>query len=348
MTPAPIRDARSTPGGGRRRNLLGAWALGLAFLAGCSGKSDEVIVYTSVDSIYAEEIFAAFTRETGLVVRPVYDTEEAKTLGLVHRLIAERARPQADVFWNGECARTAMLKREGILEPYVPAGANGIPASMRDADGAWTGFGARARVIVYNTERVKSPPRTLDELTRAEWKGRVAIANPVFGTTAAHAVALAQSRGLEGALRYFTALKDNGIRVVGGNSHVRDLVAGGQCDVGLTDTDDVWIGRARGDKIDMVYPDQDGAGTLLVPNSAALIKGAPHAAQARRFLDFLLRPATEAALARGRSRQMPVRSDVEAPADVPRVASLRSLPIDWSSVTTSEDFFARLRRVMGL
>lgn len=339
--PIPIRD-------GHRRILLRASTLVLAFLVGCSTRNEEVIVYTSVDSIYAEEIFAAFTRETGIVVRPVYDTEEAKTLGLVHRLMAERGRPQADVFWNGECSRTAMLKREGLLDSYVSPSAAGIPASMRDADGAWTGFGARARVIVYNTERVKSPPRTLDELTRAEWKGRVAIANPIFGTTAAHAVALAQSRGPEAALRYFAALKDNGIRVVGGNSHVRDLVAGGRCDVGLTDTDDVWIGKARGDKIEMVYPDQDGAGTLVVPNSAALIKGAPHVAQARRFLDFLLRPATEAALARGKSRQMPVRSDVETPADVPRVASLRSLSIDWSSVTTSEDFFAKLRRVMGL
>ena len=325
-----------------------ASALLLAFLAGCSPRNDEIVVYTSVDSIYAEEIFAAFTRETGLVVRPVYDTEEAKTLGLVHRLIAERGFPQADVFWNGECSRTAMLKREGLLEPYDSPSAKGIPASMRDADGAWTGFGARARVIVYNTDRVKSPPRTLDELTRAEWKGRVAIANPVFGTSAAHAVALAQSRGLEAALRYFAALKENGVRVVGGNSHVRDLVAQGQADVGITDTDDVWIGKARGDKIEMVYPDQDGAGTLVIPNSAALIKGAPHAAQARRFLDFLLRPATEAALARGRSRQMPVRSDVESPADVPRVASLRSLSINWSSVTTSEDYFAKLRRAMGL
>jgi iron(III) transport system substrate-binding protein len=317
--------------------------------ASCGGASPpEVVVYTSVDEVYAREIFQAFTRDTGVRVLPVFDAEEAKTLGLVHRLVAERARPQADAFWNGECSRTALLKEKGILEAYRSPSAQAVPAEWRDPEDTWTGFGARARVIVYNTRRVKEPPATVAELADPKWKGRAAMANPAFGTTAAHVAALAQKLGEEPALRLLAALKANGLRLAGGNSHVRDLVASGECDVGLTDTDDVWIGKDRGDPIEMVYPDQKEAGTLVIPNSVALVRGAPRPAEARRFVDWLLRPETEALLARSRSRQMPVRKGVPGPAGAPELSTLRAMSVDWVRITTSDVFFDRVRKTLDL
>jgi iron(III) transport system substrate-binding protein len=317
----------------------------LAFLLSCGrSPSGEVVVYTSVDDLYAQEIFAAFTRESGVVVKPVFDTEEAKTLGLVHRIVAERAHPQADVFWNGECARTALLKEKGLLEPYRPPTGESIGAEWRDPADAWVGFGARARVIVYNTARVKEPPQSIDDLADPRWRGRIAMANPLFGTTAAHVAALAQTRGEGETLKLLESLKANGIRFVGGNSHVRDLVAKGECDAGLTDTDDVWLGKAHGDPIDLVYPDQKGAGTLVIPNTAALIKGAPHAVQARKFLDYLLRAETEALLARGSSRQLPVRPGLASP----DVTTLRRMKVDWSRIAAGEGLIEKVRTSLGL
>src|SRR5574341_1084539 len=121
-------------------------AAAVAALPSCAPSPSEVVVYTSVDEIYAQELFRRFREETGLAVRPVFDTEEAKTLGLVHRLVAEREHPQADVFWNGECARTALLKEKGVLEAYRAPKAAAVGPEWRDPDGCWTGFGARARV----------------------------------------------------------------------------------------------------------------------------------------------------------------------------------------------------------
>jgi iron(III) transport system substrate-binding protein len=312
-------------------------------LAACGGsRSDEVVVYTSVDDLYAKEIFAAFTKEAGIRVLPVFDTEESKTLGLVHRLIAETDHPQADVFWSGDCARSALLKKKGVLEPYRAPTAYAISPSWRDPDNAWTGFGARARVIVYNTKSVKDPPKTIMELTDPKWRGKVAIANPLFGTTAAHVAALAQTRGEEAVLKLFAAFRANEARFVGGNSHVRDLVASGDCAAGLTDSDDVWIGKQRGDPIDMVYPDQDEAsgGTLLIPNSAALIKGAPRAENAKRFLDWLLRVETEMLLAKGPSHQICVRD--------PDLRHLRMLNVDWGKLVESEALLDKVKSALGL
>ncbi len=65
----------------------------------------EVVVYTSVDQIFSEPILTDFERETGIRVRAVYDVEASKTTGLVNRLLAEKDRPKADVFWNSEMRR---------------------------------------------------------------------------------------------------------------------------------------------------------------------------------------------------------------------------------------------------
>jgi iron(III) transport system substrate-binding protein len=331
------------------RPLLRLLAVLVASTAACGAPAPgEVVVYTSVDEIYALEVFAAFTRETGIRVRPVFDTEEAKTLGLVHRLLAERGDPQADVFWNGECARTALLTERGVLDPYRAPTAEGIGPEWRDPGDAWVGFGARARVIVYNTRLVERPPRGIEELAVPEWRGRAAMANPLFGTTAAHVAALAQHLGEERTLRLLESLRSNGLRLVGGYSHVRDLVARGDCAAGLTDTDDVWIGKLRGDPIEMVFPDQEGIGTLAVPNTAALVRGAPHGSEARRLLDFLLRPETEAMLAAGRSRQMPVRAGVPVPEGLVTLDRLRTMRVDWARIASSEAFLERARESLGL
>lgn len=321
--------------------------LGLLLALGataCAPPAPEVVVYTSVDEVYARALFDAFEAETGVRVKAVYDAEEAKALGLVHRIVAEAGRPQADVFWNGEAARTALLASKGLLEPYRSPSAELIGREWRAPDGAWTGFAARARVIVYNPKAVPEPPRSVEALADPRWKGRVAIANPMYGTTAAHLLALAQVRGEEAVLAWVRALKANDVRWVGGNSHVRDLVARGDCDLGLTDTDDVWIGKDRGDPIEMVYPEP----TLVIPNTVALVRGAPRPENARRFVDYLLSPRTEGILARGRSRQMPVRPQVEAPEGVPSAARLDALPVDWGRLPEQEPLLARLRKVLDL
>jgi iron(III) transport system substrate-binding protein len=316
-------------------------ALLAAAAAGCGREGGEdLVVYAAVDEIAARPLFRAFTEETGIGVRAVFDTEEAKTLGLVHRLIAERSSPRADVFWSGEASRTVLLKERGLLAPHRPPAAADIPDCWKDPEGGWTGFGARARVIVYAPARVPEPPRTLDALADPRWKGRLAMAHPSFGTTAAHLSALALTRGGPATLHWLRALKRNGIRVVGGNSHVRDLVARGDCDAGLTDSDDVVSGRARGDAIEMVFP-EDGA--LLIPASAALVRGAPREAAARRFLDWLLEARNEVLMREGPMRQIPLRPGLESP-----FPPFRTLDLDWSRFRADEAFLDEARKALEL
>src|SRR5438445_656492 len=82
----------------------------------------QVVIYTSQDQVYAEPILKEFERQTGMKVRAVFDSESVKTVGLVNRLIAEKDRPQCDLFWNNEELRTRQLAAMGVFEKWVAVG----------------------------------------------------------------------------------------------------------------------------------------------------------------------------------------------------------------------------------
>src|ERR671934_2116840 len=74
-------------------------------------RADEVTIYVSTDRVFSEPILRAYEQKTGVKVNAVFDTEETKSTGLANRLLAEKNRPQADVFWSNEPVRTLVLKK---------------------------------------------------------------------------------------------------------------------------------------------------------------------------------------------------------------------------------------------
>ena len=194
-------------------------AVGIA-LSFRPGDRDVVVVYTSVDQVFSEPVFRTCEAETGLIVRAVFDTEETKSTGVLSRLVAEASAPQADVFWSGDPVRPFVLMGRGLVEPYRSSVAAGIPDAFRATDGTWTGFAARARVLLVNTDRVQAAemPTSIRDLGAPRWRGQTAIANPVFGTTTMHVAALFAAWGDDEARGFLAALRDNDVRVAASNS----------------------------------------------------------------------------------------------------------------------------------
>ncbi|MBU6210093.1 MAG: extracellular solute-binding protein, partial [Planctomycetes bacterium] len=201
------------------------------------------------------------------------------------------------------------------------------PADCRDARRRWFGFSARARVLVFSPERVKPEemPDTWMDLVRPWWKGRIVMADPRFGTTRGHVGAMQSF--FERKLRipgyweaFVEGLAANEPRLLtGGNAAVVEAVARGEADIGLTDTDDVLAAQARGAKVQWIMPRHDpvadpGGGTLLIPNTVALIAGAPHRSNAIWFMEYMLSPGVQARIAASESRNWPL--GVELPADL--------------------------------
>jgi iron(III) transport system substrate-binding protein len=258
-------------GMGRRR----LWAIVLLVLltplSGFSRPGGEyVVAYCAQDEDFAMPIFRQFEKESGIAVKAVYDNEAVKTVGLANRLLAEKSHPVCDVFWGNEELRTRQMAAQGAFR----------------ATNGWSAFGHRSRRIVINTNLVSlaSAPQSLSDLTRDAWRAKVALAYPQFGTTSAHFHALRQVWGDARWLEWCKALASNKPALVDGNSVVVKLVGKGEAAVGLTDSDDIAAGQQEGLPIVALKMSDE---MLLIPNTAGIVRGAPHAAAAERLYEYL-------------------------------------------------------------
>lgn len=350
------------------RRLAALWlVLGLALQAACAserqttnttgnnantgGAAQEVTIYVSTDRVFSEPVLRAYEQKTGVRVNAVYDTEETKSTGLANKLLAEKNRPQADVFWSNEPVRTLVLKKNVVLTPYDSPNAKGIPATFQDPENYWTGFSARSRVIVYNTNLVKpeEAPKSIFDLADPKWKGQTAIADPRFGSTSFHVAALYAALGDEQADDFFRRLKANDVKIAPGNSVVRDMVARGEVKVGLTDTDDVNVALEDKQPVAMVFPDREGIGVPVMPNMVSLIANAPHPEAGKRLIDYLLSPEVERMLAQSEAVQIPLHAGVEGPKNLPALASIKPMTLDYGKAADRvEDVTRRLQPILGL
>ena len=309
--------------------------LNIAFLisliaTGCTDNSDTVVVYTTVDQIFSEPVLKAFENQTGITVKAVYDTEETKSTGILNRLIAEKDNPQCDVFWSGDPIRTIVLKNRGITLPYQSTVANDIDKVFKDPEHHWTGFSARARVLIYNKNLLKPEdiPQSIFDLTREQYRGKVAIANPLFGTTTFHIAALFTALGDEKAKQFLADLKNNDVIIATSNGDVKKRVVQGEIPLGLTDTDDAYEAIKEGADIGVVFLDQRGIGSLIMPNTVNLINNSPHPGNGKKLMDYLLSKETESRLAQS-SAQMPLHKGVKTPENIPSLDNIIPMNIDY-------------------
>ena len=280
---------------------------------GCVPKPENaIVVYSAADREFAEPILAAFQRRhAGTEVVSQFDIESTKTVGLVTRIESEKARPRCDVFWNNEIMHILRLESAGLLAPVRWDIPSDWPASMRSKQGNWVGFGARARVLLVNRELLPASgerPTSVLDLADGRWKNKCGVASPLFGTTATHFTVLVDKLGPEKATEFFNRVKQNAV-VLSGNKQVALAVSSGQLAFGLTDTDDALIEIDSGLPVEIVFPDQgaDQLGTLMIPNTVAVMKNAPHPVAAQSLANFLLSEDTEGRLAMGSSGQFPIR-----------------------------------------
>jgi iron(III) transport system substrate-binding protein len=257
--------------------------------------AEEVVVYCGVDEPYASKVFADFERETGIRVAPRYDIESSKSVGLAGRLEAEKDHPRADVWWGSEEFLTVRLAEEGVLATYVPPSASDIPAQYKDDNGMWTGVGLRARVLAVGQPPPPFKITSIQDLADPRLKDKVCISRPTAGATGAHMAALYVAWGPAKARAFFRKLHDNGIALLGGNAEVADQVGAGIYSLGLTDSDDITNAQANGGKLTMVVPDQgpESQGTLAMPTTVALVKGAANPGAAKKLIDYLVSQKAE-------------------------------------------------------
>ena len=310
------------------KRLSAGLLLALLLLSGC-GRSvptqteyappeeNRLVIYTSHKQEVYRPILREFEERTGIWVEVV----SGGTNELLDRIEKERSDPKADVMFGGGVE--TLEAHEDSFSPYRCADASSVSPLYRQEADLWTPFSALPLVLIYNTKLVDPEwLRSWADLTRPEFSGRVAFADPaVSGSSYTALVTWIYARG-EDALEDLAAALD--YRQLSSSGEVLSAVADGSCLVGITLEETALQRIAAGADLAVVYP-RDG--TSCVPDGTALIAGAPHRENAEKFLDFTLSREVQQLLG-SRFYRRSVRSDVAAANSLPAMETLNLVDYD--------------------
>ena len=317
----------------RMARLSFAVVIAVGLLSCRNSRQSVVTVYVSEDQVFSEPILRDFERETGVKVNAVFDTEEVKSTGVMNRLLAEKNNPQADVYWANEPVRADVVRQQGISTPFRPVNAEQIPGQFKDPQGYWTGFSARARLLVVN-KNASSKPASLLAYVDPKTKGKAVIANPLFGTTTAEMAALFTLWGDEKGKLFLAGLKSNKVKLSTGNGESADFVASGEFEFALVDSDDAVDRLRHGKPLEIVYPDQGGGdlGVLILPNAVALIRGGPHSENGKKLIEYLVSKETERKLAFADCAQIPLHPGVATPKEIKPIEQIKTMKVNYADL----------------
>lgn len=281
-----------------------------------------VNLYTARHYASDDAIYAAFTCETGIAIRKI----EARAPELLARLAAEGASSPADVVVIQDAGAMGEAANEGFIVPFDDATIDTrVPEQWRDPEGRWFGIARRARIVAYDTRRVR--PEEIDDyadLASPRFHGQVCTqtSDAVYNLTLMSA--LIEHWGPERALQWARGVVANMARPPqGSDTDQIKAVAAGQCQVAITNhyyflrlaESDEAADRAVIENLALAFPQIDGQGSHFNLSGAGLAAHAPNRDNAIRFLEFLTGPQAQGIFAT-ETNEFPTTTGAELPQDV--------------------------------
>ena len=283
----------------------------------------------------------AIKAKTGVTVPP-----DNKNSGQsLAQLVAEKASPVADMTYLGVTFAYQAMK-EGVVQPYKPAQWNDIPAGLKDPAGNWFAIHSGTMGFMVNVDALggKPVPKTWADLLKPDYKGLIGYLDPASAFVGyVGAVAVNQARGgtldnFGPGIEYFKALQKNDPIVPKQTAYAR--VLSGEIAI-LLDYDFNAYRAKYKDKanVQFVIPAE---GTLVVPYVMSMVNKAPHSADAKKALDFVLSDEGQTIWANAYLR--PVRN-ITMPKDVqarflPAADYARAKTIDYGKMADVQKAFS--------
>ena len=260
----------------------------------------EINLYSSRHYDTDKELYNNFTAETGIKINLI----EGKDDELIERIKSEGANSPADVLIAVDVARLWRAQNEGILQPISSSVLeSAIPENLRSPDGYWFGISKRARVIVYNTNKVKpSELSTYEALAKPKWKGRICVRSSGNVYNQSLVASEIEGKGVEETEKWLKGFVANFAREPKGNDTAQiKAVAAGECDVALVNH--YYFARLRQSedakdrevvaKIGIFFPNQKEGGTHINISGGGVAANAPHKENSIKFLEYLVTPEAQ-------------------------------------------------------
>ena len=306
--------------------LLGATALAGAAFAQASGT---VTVYTSQPTDQMNAVIEAFTKDHPEITVEVFRSGTTELMSKLQAEFAAGSTP-ADVMLIADAVAMTQLKNDDRLFAYADAATDGVPAALIDPDQTFFGTKLLTTGIIYNTEKVTTPPTSWHDLEVPEAAARTIMPSPLYsGAAVIHVGTMVQQEGL--GWEYYETLADNGAVAGQGNGTVLEAVARGEKSYGIIVDYMAMNAKKDGSPVDFVFPDE-GVSTITQP--VAILKDSDNIEAAKVFVDWQLgRTAQEQSVSQG---YFPILDGVTQPEGYPDPKTLTIMTAD-PAVMLQED-----------
>jgi iron(III) transport system substrate-binding protein len=312
--------------------VLGLWAM----VAQASAR--EVNVYSARHYKSDQVLFDAFSKQTGIKVNVI----EGDVGPLLQRLQSEGRNSPADLFITADVGNLWRAEEAGVLQPVKSAALDEtIPSHLRDPNGRWFGLSQRARILVYNKDKVNPAEiATYESLADPKWKGRILVRTSSHVYNQSLIASMIAANGVEKTEAWVKAVAGNLARPPkGGDTDQIKAVAAGEGDVAISNS--YYFARLAGSdkaedkavvaKLGIVFPNQGDRGTHVNISGAGVTKHAPHKDSAVKLLEFLVTPESQKVFAEG-NNEYPVRSGVPAAPVVASWGSFKGDPVGAAAI----------------
>jgi iron(III) transport system substrate-binding protein len=268
-------------------------------MVGCAG-AQEVNIYNARHYGTDQQLWDAFTKETGIAVNVV----EANHDELIQRLVAEGENSPADIFITVDAGRLALAAEKDLFASVkTPILEADVPAHLRHPDGLWYGLAMRARVLVYDKERLNPAElSTYEALADPKFAGKIVVRSSTSVYNLSLMGSIIAADGAEKAEAWATGLVANFARPPeGGDTDQLKAVAAGVGDIAISNTyylarllaSEKPEERAIGEKLGVFFPNQGDRGTHVNISGAGVLKYAPNKDNAIKLLEFLVSPEAQ-------------------------------------------------------
>ena len=277
----------------------------------------EVNLYTSRHYDVDTELYKTFEEETGIKVNVIKDEADV----LIERIKREGTATKADLLLTADVGRLYRAKEEGLLQSVSSDKlSKQIPENLRDVDDMWVGLTKRARILVYNKDKVKPEElSTYEALTEDKWKGRVLVRSSESVYNQSLLASFIEINGDEKAKEWAGGLVNNFAQnPAGGDRDQAKAIAAGIGDVAIMnsyyfgqmlnsqDAEEVKVAENLG----VFFPNQETTGTHVNISGAGVIKGSKNAENAVKLLEFLTGEEAQSKFASA-NYEYPVNESVE-------------------------------------
>ncbi|WP_405807190.1 iron ABC transporter substrate-binding protein [Streptomyces sp. NBC_00210] len=331
----------------RRLTALVAAGILLPALASCG--SDEpagLVIYSGRNEKLVKPLIEKLEKSLKTRVEVRYgDSAE-----LSAQILEEGGKAEAALFLSQDAGALGALSKEGRLTPLPKATLDKVAPAYRGAAGDWAGVSGRVRVLAYNPQKVPTPPDSVHDVVKPEWKGKIGYA-PTNASFQAFVTGMRVLEGDDATRSWLKGLKANGVQAYEKNTDVMDAVDSGEVSLGLVNHY-YWYERVaeKGeDKVDVkihFLPAGDPGGLVNVAG-VGLLKGADkkQSAYAQQAVDFLLSAEAQTYFA-DETKEYPLAAGVKSSVKgLPPLDSLQAPKIDLGKLDSLKETLAMLQDV---